>query len=265
MKGFLEELDSARPEAGSIALFWLGQAGFVLVTPEGRRIGIDPYLSDFVQHSFPEVGDGFKRLMPAPCQPEDLHLDALLISHEHADHYDAESITGLTRGHSIPVLTTPTVADLMKAAGHDKGRVLPMRPGDSLTTQQVRVTAVGCDHGELSSDAIGFLLDTGSVTLYYAGDTALTLDRLAIALQRKPDVAILPINGAFGNLDGVQASILAGALEARYCVPCHFWMFPLHLGKPQEVIDSLPMHAPGCELCLFRQGEGMVFPRRKDG
>ena len=107
---------------------------------------------------------------------------------------------------------------------------------------------------------VGFILDFGFTSVYYSGDTALNVDRLKGAVERQPDVAILPINGAFGNLDGVEAARLAGALRSQYCVPCHFWTFPLHLGNPQQIIDSLPKYAEDCELCLFQQGEGMLFP-----
>ena len=66
-----------------VAIFWLGQAGFLLKTHDGHTIVIDPYLSNYVERLFPETGLGFKRLMPPPCAPEDVCADVLLISHEH--------------------------------------------------------------------------------------------------------------------------------------------------------------------------------------
>lgn len=261
MDNFISTLENCRPAAGTIAVFWLGQASYIVKTAGLKVIGIDLYLSDFVGKSFPEMGLGFKRLTPPPCRAEDLRLDALLISHEHADHYDADSIDALLMDRNIPVVTTPTVAEALRARGLDQGRVTALRPGGQADAAGCRITAVDSDHGELSADAIGFLMDFGITTLYYAGDTALSMERLELALKARPDIAILPINGAFGNLDGIEAARLAGALQARYCIPCHFWTFPLHRGDPQQIIDALPSHAPDCQLCLFRQGEGMVFPR----
>ncbi len=260
MNALIENIISTQPKKSTIALFWLGQAGFIIKTASGARIGIDPYLSDYVERSFPEMGFGFKRLMPPPCPAEDLHLDYLLISHEHADHYDADSIKALIDNGNPMILTTPTVAREMQGAGFDLGRVRVLRPRDREQHSEFNVTVVDCDHGELSSDAIGFVLDFGFLSVYYAGDTALTPNRLEIAIKCKPDIAILPINGAFGNLDGEQAATLVGVLQSKYCIPCHFWMFPLHMGNPQQIIDSLPQHAPHCRLCLFQQGEGMIFP-----
>jgi L-ascorbate 6-phosphate lactonase len=257
---FLQNLNSMNPGKDQIALFWLGQAGFVIKTSSGELIGIDPYLSDYVQRTIPEAGLGFKRLMPALCRAEELCLDYLLISHEHGDHYDQDSIGDLMRNKNLKILTTPTVAKVMEEEGRDTSRVYPLSSGDTKAFEGFSVLGVDCDHGELSKDALGFILDFGFTSVYYSGDTALNMDRLKRAVELQPDVAILPINGAFGNLDGVEAARLAGALCSRYCVPCHFWTFPLHMGNPQEMIDSLPKYAEDCELCLFRQGEGMLFP-----
>ncbi len=260
MSTFLQNLNSLNPGKDQIALFWLGQAGFVIKTSSGELIGIDPYLSDYVQRTIPEVGLGFKRLMPAPCRAEELRLDYLLISHEHGDHYDQDSIGDLMRSKNLKILTTPTVVKAMEEEGRDTSQVYALYPGDTKAFEGFSVLGVDCDHGELSKDALGFILDFGFTSVYYSGDTALNMDRLKGAVERQPDVAFLPINGAFGNLDGEQAARLAGALRSRYCVPCHFWTFPLHLGNPQQIIDSLPKYAEDCELCLFQQGEGMLFP-----
>jgi len=73
-----------------LGVFFLGQAGFLLKTAEGKLIAIDPYLSDCCQRYF-----GFKRLMPRILEPNDLQLDTLLISHAHYDHFDPDSVPAL--------------------------------------------------------------------------------------------------------------------------------------------------------------------------
>ncbi len=55
------ELDRAEVPAGGVGLYWLGQAGFAFRTAAGRRIFLDPYLSDACERLH-----GFKRLsLPA--------------------------------------------------------------------------------------------------------------------------------------------------------------------------------------------------------
>ena len=52
---FVRSFQQAAPRKDELALFWLGQAGFLIKTPAGRAIAIDPYFSDYVMHSIPEM------------------------------------------------------------------------------------------------------------------------------------------------------------------------------------------------------------------
>ena len=206
---FMERVGRTEVKQGEAAIFWLGQAGFLIKTAKGRQIAIDPYFSDCVQRLIPEKGLGFKRLMLPVCEAGEFDLDVLIISHEHNDHFDVDAVRDLVKGKTA-VYTNCLVAEEMERMGS---------------------------------------------RLYYAGDTALTVDRLKVPVEMKPEVAILPINGAFGNLDGAEAAKYAGMLGCRVCIPCHFWTFPLHHGDPQQIIDCIGKEAPECELVLLCQGE----------
>lgn len=256
---FAARVAQAKPEAGEAFIFWLGQAGFLIKTEKGRLTAIDPYFSNCVQRLIPEEGLGFKRLMPPPCAAGDLALDALLISHEHNDHFDVDAIGEMMAGGRTQVYCPGPVMRQMERLGLDMARVHLLEKGRPLSLPDMTLTPTDCDHGELAPEALGFMLDLGFTRVYYAGDTALTPRRLTYPLSVKPEVAILPINGAFGNLDGVQAAEYAGMLGAKRLIPCHFWTFPLHHGDPQQLIDSLPQKAPGCQLTLLYQGEGCAL------
>ena len=51
--------DQEVPE-GKVAVFWLGQAGFLIKTDLGTLCYVDPYFSNCCERHF-----GFRRLMPA--------------------------------------------------------------------------------------------------------------------------------------------------------------------------------------------------------
>ena len=256
---WMDKVGNTEPGKGQLAVFWLGQAGFLLKTDNGHTIAIDPYLSEYVEHLFPDMAPGFKRLMPPPCGAGELCADSLLISHDHGDHFDAESISALMQNGHTRVYTNTVVAGLMDTMQLDMERVTVLQKGDTVALfSGCALTAVDADHGDLAPDALGFLLRFGRKTVYFAGDTALTPERLALPLQTKPDIALLPINGAFGNLSGVQAARYAQMLECKVLVPCHFWTFPLHHGDPQELIDAMPLEAPDVSLQLLCQGEALI-------
>lgn len=143
--------------------------------------------------------------------------------------------------------------------GMDMRRVHVLEKGERVDLDDCALLPVDCDHGALAPEALGFVLDFGRTRIYYAGDTALTCDRLSVPISLRPEVAILPINGAFGNLDGIQAAEYAGKLGCRICIPCHFWTFPLHHGDPQQIIDAIGKKAPDCQLRLLCQGEGTLL------
>lgn len=253
---FTSRVHQSKPEPGQVDVFWLGQAGFLLKTENGGLIAIDPYFSDYTQRMFPEEGLGFKRLSPPPCEAADLAFDALLISHEHADHFDVDSISAMMDNGKTKVYTNRVVYEALREMDVDMGRVCLLEKNAPVQLMEgVLLTPVDCDHGELSTEALGFLLRFPGGQIYYAGDTAYTPSRLHAAIQAQPDIAILPINGAFGNLDGKTAAAYAAQLHAKVVIPCHFWTFPLHHGDPQEIIDMLPQAAPQCHLALLCQGE----------
>ena len=77
---------------GSVRLYWLGQAGFAFRTATGRRILLDPYLSDACERLF-----GFKRLSLPALRAEEIEADWVILTHEHADHLDPDAIPVIAR------------------------------------------------------------------------------------------------------------------------------------------------------------------------
>lgn len=256
---FTENVRNTLVEEKQAAIFWLGQAGFLVKTAQGRLIAIDPYFSNCVLRI--EKQRGFQRLMPPPCAASDLKLDVLIMSHEHNDHFDVDSMQDLIRG-STQVYTNSIVADQLTQMGFSATQIHVMKKGMSVELDEFTLHTVDCDHGPFTPEALGFVLDFGFSKLYYAGDTALSPERLKTPLQMQPDVAILPINGAYGNMNGIQAAEYAGMLHCGVCIPCHFWTFPLHHGDPQEIIDHIETKAPDCELVLLCQGEHYLMRQR---
>ena len=80
-------------EAGALAVTWLGHSS-VLLEIEHQRILIDPMWSD---HASPLNGVGPERYLVSPLKKEDVPtVDAVIISHDHYDHLDMQSIQYLS-------------------------------------------------------------------------------------------------------------------------------------------------------------------------
>ena len=90
-----DQLCSHQVPAGSIALWWLGQAGFVFKSPAGKLVAIDPYLSNSCKAIGEAHGFNFDRLVPPPLTPADLTaVDLYAMTHSHGDHLDPETLAG---------------------------------------------------------------------------------------------------------------------------------------------------------------------------
>ena len=66
---------------------WLGQAGFLLET-SGLKIIIDPYLSESCLKLNPDL----YRRMPIDEKYLEIEPDVIIITHDHLDHYDPETL-----------------------------------------------------------------------------------------------------------------------------------------------------------------------------
>ena len=96
MTEFANNVLTTNVEKDEVAVFFLGQAGFLFKTPSGKLMALDPYLSNCCERFF-----GFKRLMYKILNPSDLTIDYLLVSHAHYDHFDPDSVPEIMKGGKI--------------------------------------------------------------------------------------------------------------------------------------------------------------------
>jgi len=225
----------------------------LLKTAEGKLIAIDPYLSDCCQRYF-----GFKRLMPRILEPNDLQLDTLLISHAHYDHFDPDSVPALLSSGKTKLVAAKDVKVECERLGIHAD-ITYLACGDSFRGEGFAVTGVPCDHGELAPDALGLLIEIAGKKLYYMGDTAYRPELLEDPRLQNVDLLLLPINGAFGNLNEEQAARVIARLQPKLAVPCHYWNFAEHGGDPGLFQKQMEQLAPDSAYLLMRQGEGILI------
>jgi len=226
MKDFIGELENIDVEPGRVAVVWLGQAGFMIKNSKKTVFTIDPYLSDCAEREF-----GFKRLAAAVVTPEMLSTDVLIASHEHLDHFDVDAMPVLIQNTRKKIVCSPAAAAECKKLRGDNEKLVALSEGEKVSVDGTVFTAVYADHGDLAPDSIGVLIDSGDIAVYYSSDTAYRPEEIAESLGCIPDLAILPINGMYGNLDAYEAAKLAERLKIKTVIPCHFWTFKEHNGE----------------------------------
>ncbi len=180
-------------------------------------------------------------------------------THSHPDHFDGDAIPVLARSPRLRLAAAPDCRTEFEKLGIPPEKYTILEPGKTLDSGEYSLTGIPADHGETTPDALGFLLQVGEIRVWQVGDTAYRPDLWQDVFGLGIDVIVSPINGAFGNLDGVQAARLAHDAGARVAIPCHFWMFAEHGGSPAQFLEACKQYAPEVRPLLMSQGEGFIY------
>lgn len=188
--------------------------GSYLLDLAGIRVLVDPWY-------FPRGILGQQE--PLGLTPRSLpKIHAILITHAHGDHLDLRALAALP-DRSVEVVVRPGLLDAVREIGYE--RVIELDWWESVSVSGVMIHAVPADH---TTDENGYVLQSGSITVYAAGDTRLFPGLEEIA-SRFPaiDVALLPIGGSrcfgfrteMGPRDAARAVAL---LNPRRVIPTHY-------------------------------------------
>jgi len=263
-----ERITNETANRNELLLWYLGQAGFLLKTCTGKLAAIDVYLSDAAERLF-----GFKRMIPAVIQPEDLNVDYYLSTHSHIDHLDTDILPTVAECGKTFFLGSPDCEAVYSQNDLPPDRYRILKTGDRYESDDLTVRSVYADHGSLAPDAAGLLVETQGIKVFHTGDTAYAPEKIADSLQTDIDILIAPINAQFGNMNASEACQLAEILKPKVLIACHFWMFLEHVGEggqgdPATFLreaSHLPksltplVMAPG-EMLRYQKGSGLVIP-----
>jgi N-acyl-phosphatidylethanolamine-hydrolysing phospholipase D len=181
-------------------------------------------------------------------------IHAVVVSHDHYDHLDLETVTRLAREHGPTFFVPLGLKAWFAGAGIDKVVEL-----DWWESGQVGPVTVSCAPAQHSSGRSVTLTDqnrrlwaswvvaSGGRRLYFAGDSGYFAGFAEIARRLGPfDVAFLPIGGYSdysrqhpNHVSPEEAVQAFEDLGARLLVPMHWGTFDLNREPPREPPDRL--------------------------
>ena len=225
----------------TVRLWWLGQSGYLLQWRK-KVIAIDPYLSDSLTVKYAATPKPHVRMSRRVVDPARLNFVRIILSsHNHTDHLDAETLRPMLRDNPARVIAPAANLEMVsQRTGLAIGDIVGVNDGQAIDIDDFHITPVPAAHDQLERDEqgrcryLGYVIKAGGFTLYHSGDTV-RYEGMADRLRPfNVDVAILPINGKVGNMEGATAARLAKAIGARIVIPCHYDMFEFNTADPAE-------------------------------
>jgi L-ascorbate 6-phosphate lactonase len=261
--GLIASIDRMNVPAGAMAYWWLGQ-GSAVIKMGGQVIWLDPYLD-------PELdGRGAsRRMMEPPVAPEEVtNATVVLLTHDHRDHIDPESLPGIAAAspRALVIAPNPHMRRVTDLVGRSDRNCF-VRAGDVIRVGEVEIIAIPAAHEELDEDTalghpyLGYILKVDGLTVYCSGDTVPYEGLVEELSEHAVDVAMMPINGrdffrtragTIGNMDSREAADIAHACRFDTLIPVHWGMFAGNTVPPGTVVDyaayrdyDFHIHVPG--------------------
>lgn len=245
------------------AIWWLGHAS-IMLRISGRIILIDPVLSDRIS---PVSFWGPKRMTPAPITVNALpKVDMVLISHNHYDHLDKQTITAIAKSSPNVEFYVPLgLKNWFQAQGIS--RITELDWWDEIQLDWFSLTFTPAKHWSVRtlfdknrSLWGGFVIKVPGFSFYFSGDSAYSPSLHSIYDNLGPfDLVCLPI-GAYlprwfmnlAHMDPADAVKLYQYFGQPKVIPIHWGVFELG----DESLDEPPI-----ELKLSLKEAGLVDHR----
>ncbi|MBL7746746.1 MAG: MBL fold metallo-hydrolase [Chitinophagaceae bacterium] len=266
-EALIADMDRLQSVEKGFQLWWLGQSGFLLQW-KGKRVLLDPYLSDSLTIKYAATDKPHTRMSEQVLRPELLrNISIVSSSHNHTDHLDAETLIPVLKNNPgiqfiIPEANRAFVADRVKCPFDFP---IGLNDGRSVAIGGFTFHGIPASHNEIDRDEkghcryMGYVIEFGPYKIYHSGDTLWFDGMTDLLLPFVVDVAILPVNGnkperkVAGNLDYKEAALLGKAIHAGVVIPCHYDLFSFNTADVNEFVTEAS--AIGQPFRIMKGGE----------
>lgn len=203
---------------------------------DGTKVLLDPFITHNPLASDALLGE--------------LKPDYIFLSHGHADHV-ADAI-GVQQSSGATIVSIVELAAWVKKNGVVEDKVVEFNFGGTLDLPFGKVKMVYALHtsstpdGEYAGVPCGFVFFVGDKKIYFAGDTALTME-MKLLEDIGLDYAVLPIGGHY-TMDMFDAVKAAQFINCKHIIGVHYNTFPPIAIDTEKAISVFA--ASGLELQL---------------
>lgn len=252
-----------RPQVDSSCFVtWYGHSAF-LIEIEGKRILIDPMLGE-IASPLPIGSKRFKYERPILIDEID-NIDIMIISHDHYDHLDYESI--LTLKDRVQSFVTPLgVGSHLKSWGVDADKISELDWWDEKSLFGIRLVAAPARHfsgrGITDNNATlwaSWIIEAESNKLYFSGDGGYGPHFKEIGEKEGPfDLAMMECgqyDSAWANIHMMpeETALASTDVEAKVAMPIHWGAFLLGIHPWTDPIERFTAESK-------RLGQNIIHP-----
>lgn len=257
------------PESG-LRITWLGHST-LLVEIDGYRVLVDPV---WAERASPFESSGPKRFHAAPLPLDELpEIDAVVISHDHYDHLDHETVIAL--GDKVPLYAVPLgVGAHLEQWGVPADRIVERDWWGEVTIGDLTLVATPARHASGRALTLsdrdktlwaGWVMRGPEHRVYYSGDTAMFPGLTDIGERLGPFDAALIETGAYNpvwtdvHLGPEQAIVAHELVRGGLFIPVHWGTFDLAFHNWTEPAERVLVAAElaGVPISIPRPGQSV--------
>jgi L-ascorbate metabolism protein UlaG (beta-lactamase superfamily) len=235
---------AAATAGATTGTFW-GQAAWIITTPGGAVLAIDPWLDNPI----------------APKIEKPAKLDAILLTHGHFDHVGgAVELAKKTGAKIIATLELTQLLGVPDAIGAEIGGTITIKDATIHVVEALHSSGYVNEKEKAAGpkyagSPVGYVIDVPKgPSIYHAGDTDVFSGMSLIAERYHPTVGLLPIGGHF-VMDPAGAALATKLLKLKTVVPMHYGTFPVLKGTPDELRAELKKQKSTAKVVEVKPGD----------
>lgn len=262
-QAFMRSIRDLPVAADAIAIWFLGQNGFILKNSAGTLFGIDLYLTNSCAEIFAHEPFRLDRQLPVFIEPEDLDIDVFITTHSHVDHADPQTIRRIDKSRVREFIGPWDSIPVYKANGVPAALTSLIHPGQRIEwpdgTKIGATFALPTDDTDLNHTGVLIEFANG-IRFLNSGDTAYA-PRLHALLPTDVDICTICINGGFHNLSAVDAAEIVKEIRPRIAIPCHYDMMVNNVSDPDMFRAALVLVGSDAAFHQLRYYEPWLYRR----
>lgn len=218
---------------------------FFKVSSKGINVLIDPYTDNRAKQ------DCMVPLIKCQYSKKDFKgTDLILVTHEHFDHFEKETIEAVAKENNSFVVSHDSVLNELSLPAD---QLKPVNGFGSIELCGAKIDCFSAHHPN-SFYPLSYLLTIGDKSVFHAGDTSL-VDNFS---KINPSIALLPIGGE-DTMDVVDAVRAVKMMKPDYAIPMHYDTFNVIKADPMDFKSRIEKSILKTKPVILKPGASFSF------